>query len=86
METVHCSRAGATGKGFMIRINYTEIHMNTSTCLSRKTQFHLQNLQANLQIRNSETQLDVTCFISLLNAQHVSDVNTSILRSLRLMC
>ena len=32
-------------------------------------------------------QLDVTCFmISLLNAQHVSDVSTSILRSLRLMC
>ena len=32
-------------------------------------------------------QLDVTCFIiSLLNAQHVSDVNTSIFRSLRLMC
>ena len=32
-------------------------------------------------------QLDVTCFIiSLFNAQHVSDVNTSILRSLRLMC
>jgi len=32
-------------------------------------------------------QLDVTCFtISLLNAQHVSDVNTSILRSLWLMC
>ena len=32
-------------------------------------------------------QLDVTCFIiSLFNAQHVSYVNTSILRSLRLMC
>jgi len=32
-------------------------------------------------------QLDVTCFIiSLFNAQHVSDVNTTILRSLRLMC
>ena len=32
-------------------------------------------------------QLDVTCFIiSLRNAQHVSGVNTSILRSLRLMC
>jgi len=30
-------------------------------------------------------QLYVTCFIiSLFNAQHVSDVNTSILRSLRL--
>jgi len=32
-------------------------------------------------------QLDVTCFIiSLFNAQHVSDFNTSILRSLRLIC
>jgi len=32
-------------------------------------------------------QLDVICFIiSLFNAQHVSDVNTSILRSLLLMC
>ena len=32
-------------------------------------------------------QLDVTCFlISLFNAQHVSDVNTSILRSFRLIC
>jgi len=32
-------------------------------------------------------KLDVNCFIiSLFNAQHVSDVNTSILRSLRLMC
>ena len=32
-------------------------------------------------------QLDVTCFIiSLFTAQHVLDVNTSILRSLRLIC
>jgi len=32
-------------------------------------------------------QLDVTCFIiSLFNAQHVSGVNTSIVRSLRLIC
>jgi len=31
--------------------------------------------------------LDVTCFIiSLFNAQYVSDVNTSSLRSLRLIC
>ena len=31
--------------------------------------------------------VDVTCyFISLFNAQHVSDVNTSILGSLRLIC
>ena len=32
-------------------------------------------------------QLDVNCFIiSLFNAQHVSVINTSILRSLRLIC
>jgi len=32
-------------------------------------------------------QLDVTCFfISLFNAQHVSDINTSILRNLWLIC
>ena len=32
-------------------------------------------------------QRDVTCFfISLFNAQYVSDVNTSIIRSLRLIC
>jgi len=32
-------------------------------------------------------QLEVTCFfISLFNTQHVSDVNTSILKSLRLIC
>ena len=32
-------------------------------------------------------QLDVTCFIiSWFNVQHVSDVNTSILRTLRLIC
>jgi len=32
-------------------------------------------------------QLDITCFIiSLFTAQHVSDVNISIIRSLRLIC
>ena len=32
-------------------------------------------------------QLDVTCYtISLFNAQRVSDINTSILRDLRLIC
>jgi len=36
--------------------------------------------------RIKREQLDVSCFIiSLFNAQHVSDVNTSILRSLRLI-
>jgi len=44
----------------------------------------------NYDARNHElkkNQLHVTCFIiSLFNVQHVSDVNTSILRSLRLIC
>jgi hypothetical protein len=40
-----------------------------------------------LDSRIKRDQLDVTCFfVSLFNAQHVSDVNTSILRSLRLIC
>ena len=41
-----------------------------------------------LQYKNvlNRDELDVTCFIiSLFAAQHVSDVNTSILRSLRLI-
>jgi len=37
--------------------------------------------------RIKRDQLDVTCFIiSLFNAKHIMDVNTSILRSLRLIC
>jgi len=40
-----------------------------------------------LDIWIKRDQLDVTCFIiSLFNAQHVSDVNTSILESLRIIC
>ena len=40
-----------------------------------------------IRMQVKTNQLDVTCFIiSLFNAQHVSDVNTSILRSLRLIC
>jgi hypothetical protein len=35
----------------------------------------------------AEAEADATCFIiSLFNAQYVSDVNTSILRSLRVIC
>ena len=37
--------------------------------------------------RIKRDQLDVTCFlVSIFNAQHVSDVNTFIFRSLRLIC
>jgi hypothetical protein len=58
MKTVHCSAEGAIGTEFVIRINYTEIL--TSACLSRKTQRHLQNLQGNLEIRNSDTWFVIT--------------------------
>ena len=45
---------------------------------------HFSSISFNSWIKRD--QLDVTCFIiSLFNAQHVSDVNTSILRSLRLI-
>jgi len=38
-------------------------------------------------LNKERDQLDVTCFfISLFNARHVSDVNTSILRCLRHIC
>jgi len=46
---------------------------------------HLKHVERLTEINNwvKRDQLDVTCsIISLLNAQHVSDVNTSILRSL----
>ena len=47
----------------------------------------LRNCTRNLGSWIQRDQLDVTCFfISLFNAQHVSDVNTSIFRSLRLIC
>ena len=55
---------------------------------SRWTDFH-QILYINIFFESSikRDQLYVTCFIiSLFNAQHVSDVNTCILRSLRLIC
>ena len=45
----------------------------------------VSNMPGNSWIKRD--QFDVTCFIiSLFNAQNVSDVNTSILRSLRLIC
>jgi len=56
-----------------------------------KPWFHEEYLQPLVQRKQAKynwvkrDQLDVTCLIiSLLNAQHVLDVNTSILRSLRL--
>ena len=75
--------------------------MKTNLVLMSGFCFDTWNLKAHIQMHISyvywtmhhhdswvkRDQLDVTCFIiSLFNAQRVSDVNTSILRSLRLMC
>ena len=55
--------------------------------MSNDTAFYVYWTVHHLYSCVKRDQLDVTCFIiSLFNAQHVSDVNTSILRSLRLMC
>ena len=52
----------------------------------RKSEGTSSGVEASFVCWVKRGQLDVTCFISLLNAHHVSDVNTSILRSLRLIC
>jgi len=74
MATHFTSHLGHLGANILHKINYS--------CTSY-VYWNVRHLDSWLK-RN---QLDVTCFIiSLYNAQHVLDVNTSILRSLRLMC
>jgi len=66
-----------------------EWSMWSSTHTSKRNQLKFKYCQMCKVINGwiKRDQLDVTCFnISLFNAQHVSDVNTSILRSLRLIC
>ena len=53
---------------------------------SRSSKFQISHTFDFNQCRIKIDQLDVTCFISsLFNAQHVSNVSTSILRSFRLI-
>ena len=68
-----------SGKYLYFRCNYENIKLNHESYVNW-TVHHLDSWI-------KRDQIDVTCFIiSLFNAQHVSDVNTSILRSLRLIC
>ena len=61
------------------------VQLWSTCCLKRLVLSHNLSEISNSWIKRG--QLDVTCFIiSLFNAQHVLDVNTSILRSLRLIC
>ena len=70
----NCCLAASWGESIMVCISVQSWGESITVCIS-------------VQSWVKRDQLDVTCFIiSLLNAQHVSDVNTSILRSLRLMC
>jgi len=65
------------------------ISQNTfhATVLQRSTPTYIYLTVQHLDSWIKRDQLDVTCFIiSLFTAQHVSDVNTSILRSLWLIC
>jgi len=75
---------GPVAKGFFClneRSSGAVIRLLNALYLCQK----LSNRMINSWIKRD--QLDVTCFIaSLFNAQHVSGVNTSILRSLRLIC
>ena len=71
-------------------------HMNVSSgrhaiccdsCSNSYTRHNPEDSKLYINRWVKRDQLNVTCFIiSLCNAQHVSDVNTSILRSLWLMC
>jgi len=65
------------------------VYKNIHHTLSRHAAFQINKWKEKIKWNSwvKRDQLDVTCFIiSLFNAQHVSDVNTSILRSLRLIC
>ena len=73
VRIVQCMAPNVSGETFVYLLNKYSV-----LCLLGR--YHLD-------IWVKRDQLDVTCFIiSLFNAQHVSDVNTSILRSLRLIC
>ena len=70
-------------------------NLHASSCPTLLLHSHFQSPIAsyvywtvhNLDSWIKRDQLDITCFIiSLFNTQHVSDVNTSILRCLRLIC
>ena len=81
MPHVHC--ALVTGSSFL----------NSRVCDVFYQSQYITNIMTLLCIRTNRTswikrdQLDVTCFfISLVHAQHVTDVNTSILSILQLIC
>ena len=76
MRSQHCEKRLSVLPQGSTRLPKEEFSWNLILCL-------LHHLDSWIK----RDQLEVTCFIiSLFTAQHVSDVNTSILRSLRLIC
>ena len=75
-----------------ILLNYQRIFINYSLSKSVQTlhtsiRTFILSVSAHPTQLNKDRPTDVTCFIiSIFNAQHVSDVSTSIFRSLRLIC
>jgi len=73
------------GQLLLFAVHYTLCTVRFMAGWSRDNLVHYLKEKNVIWIKRD--QLDVTCFIiSLFNAQQVSDVNTSILRSLRLIC
>ena len=71
----------------MLRLVLQFINVSTICNISKYIEHYVYWTVHHLDSWIKRDQLDVTCFIiSLFNAQHVSDVNASILRSLRLIC
>jgi len=67
-------------------VYFIHLPMKMEPIVSSETSAIRTQTPENYPKRNN-LQIDVICFtISLFNAQHVSDVNTSILRGLRLIC
>ena len=61
---------------------YSNRHLSNRYCCESYVYWTVHRIDSWIK----RDQLDITCFIiSLFNAQHVSDVNTSILRRLRLI-
>jgi len=77
----------ATGIGEILCESHVAQFLTISLPHAEYTYTYVHWTVHHLESRIKMDQLDVICFIiSLFNAQHVSNVSTSILRSLRLIC
>jgi len=84
MGQLRCVETSFTNHRYMLRTVDYLLAEDNGTSTSQSISQHFNKIEIIRWIKRD--QLDVTCFIiSLSNDRHVSDVNTSILRSLRLI-